>query len=69
VLEVSALRVERSLCGCDEQSEHQRGDRRDQANPKSHDVLGVLVEMMLWQRAAKLRAQKDAAQAQYEYDG
>jgi hypothetical protein len=47
----------------------QRGDCRDQADSETHDIFRVLVEMMLWQSAAKLRAQKDAAQAQYEYDG
>jgi hypothetical protein len=41
----------------------------DQADAKSHDVFRVLVEVMLRQSAAKQRAQKNAAERQYKYDG
>jgi hypothetical protein len=68
-LDIRALRIERTLCRCYEQSKNERGDCGDQADAKSHDVFCVLVEMMLRQSAAKQRAQKNAAERQYEYDG
>jgi len=47
----------------------QVGDCRDQAYAKPHDIFCVLVEIMLRQSATKQRAEKDAAEGQYEYDG
>jgi hypothetical protein len=56
------LSIERALCGGYEQSKNQSGDCRSQANPKPHHVFGVLVQMMLRQRAAEQRAEKNATQ-------
>ena len=49
-----------NLCCCYEQSKNQRGNRRDQAYTKSHDVFRVFVKVMFWQSAAKQRANQDA---------
>jgi hypothetical protein len=43
-------------------------DRSDQADAKSHHVLGVLIQVVSWQRAPKYRAEPNAAQGQHEYD-
>jgi hypothetical protein len=64
LFDLAALGVERTLGRRNEQTEHQRGDGRDQADAQPHDVLRVLAEMMLRQRGAQQGAKHDAAERQ-----
>ena len=68
LLHLRGLCIERALrCG-DEEAKHQRSDSGDQADAKAHHVLGMFVQMILWQDAAQQRAEPYAAQHHCEYD-
>ena len=67
LLDLRALRLERGLGGAYEQSENQSGYSGNQPDAKPHHVLGVLVQMVSRQGAAKQRAKQNAAQRRHEY--
>jgi hypothetical protein len=60
------LCVSNELFAADKQAEQKRGQCRDQADAKPYHVLGILTEMMFWQRTAQQCAEENAAQRQHE---
>jgi hypothetical protein len=67
LFDLTALGVERPLGRRDQQTEHQRGNGRDQACAQPHDILGFFAEMMLRQCGAQQRAEHDTAKRQRKY--
>jgi len=68
LLELAALRVERTFCRGNQQADDQGGHRSDQARPQFHHILRILVQMMLGQNAAQGHASERAPEDTPEYD-
>jgi len=61
------LQIERSFSGCDQQAQHQCGQRSNQACCQFHNVAGVRVEMTLRQQRPKDHPQQGSAKDDCEH--
>jgi hypothetical protein len=49
LLKFSRLRIVRTVCGADEETENKGSHRRDKAHHEPHGLLGIAIDVAAWQ--------------------
>jgi hypothetical protein len=62
--DLTGLRIERAFGRCDQQAQHQCGDRSDQAGAESDRFFGVRIELVTRNQTAERDAHDDAGKRQ-----